>query len=112
MWSGVGITLGGGKPKKPKGYCTPVRANCILVEVGGDLEFFEIEPWLTKLADKMPFAARAVSQEMLEAEEEQQVRDEQRNLNMFTFKHCLDNNLGGCNWWASPYDYKWYGKYD
>ena len=101
-----------GKPKKPKGYCTPVRANCIILEVGGDLEYFEIETYLKKIADKLPFEARAVSHEMLVAEEERTRHDEQRNLNPFTFKHCLDRNLGGCDRWASPYDYMWYGKYD
>ena len=48
---------------------------------------------------------------MLDAEEEAERRKEEDNLNPFTFKHCLDNNMLGSHKWAGKYDFLWYGKY-
>ena len=49
-------------------------------------------------------------EEMLESELREK-RLSESNLNPFTFKYCVDNNMLGCRKWLSPYDYEWYGKY-
>ena len=109
---GVGLTLGKGKPKKPAGYATPIKAERIILEVGGNIEYMELKYVLKEIADKLPFAARPVTHEQMLEEKKKQEREERENLNMFTYKHCLDNNFLGSRSWASPYDYKFYGKYD
>ena len=71
----------------------------------------QAQPILSRIAEKLPFKAEFVSQETLEAEQEKERKMEEENLNPFSFKHCLDNNLLGSHKWASKYDFLWYGKY-
>jgi len=43
----------------------------VIIEFGGKCEFKEVEPFLTDVANKLPFKAMAVSQEMLDKQKEQ-----------------------------------------
>ena len=104
------MTLGGGR-KKATDFCTPLKANRIIIEVGGDVEYFELKHLLNRLANKLPFRARAVTYEQIIEEAEREKELEAKNLNMFTFKHSLSNNLVGSKDWCSPYDMKWWNKY-
>ena len=92
-------------------YITPIRGGRIIIEMGGYLEFQEAEQILRRVADKLPFKAEAVSQEMLEVEARKEAILEGQNVNPFTFEYCVDNNMLGCRKWLSTYDYKWYNKY-
>ena len=38
-------------------------------------------------------------------------KKEEENLNPWTFKYIVQNNLGGCTRWISPVDRKWFGKH-
>ena len=107
---GIGVTMGGGKGNIHH-YVTPVRANRILVEVGGRCQFEEVYKMLHQVAHIMPFPARAVSQGMLEQDAEREKQLEQRNVNPFTFEMCAKGNFLGCHAWLSPYDHYWHGKY-
>lgn len=107
---GKGTRMGGGKGAIHH-YVTPVKADRIIIEVGGHVEFEEVEPFLTRAAEKLPFEAIAVSYEMLEEQARLEKELEQKNLNPFTFEHCLKNNFCGSRIWASTYDYIWFNKY-
>ena len=77
----------------------------------GKCEFQEMEKILWSLSTNLPFKARVVSPEILEAEEREAGEKEKRNINPFTFEYCAENNVLGCQKWLSPYDYVWKGKY-
>ena len=102
--------MGGGKGSISH-YVTPIRPGRIIMEIGGHSEFGEVEPYLKRIAKKLPFKAKAVSQQGMEEEEEHMKWLEENNLNPFNFEHCLKNNMLGSRKWASPYDFIWHGKY-
>lgn len=83
----------------------------VIVEFGGKCEFKEVEPFLTDVANKLPFKAMAVSQEMLDKEKEQEKWQEENNQNHYTMKYLIQNNMGGCHKWLSPWDMKYFCKY-
>lgn len=72
---------------------------------------FQVKPILELVAQKLPFTAKVVSQQMLEEMAKEEEILEQENLNPYTFKYVVQNSLGGCHNWISPYDRRWFGKY-
>ncbi|XP_071443013.1 large ribosomal subunit protein uL16m [Hetaerina americana] len=107
---GQGQRMGGGKGAIDH-YVTPIKAGRIIVEVAGRCEFDEVKGFLHQVAHKLPFKAEAVSQETMQRAREEEARLESENVNPYTFKYIVQNNLGGCHKWISPYDKVWYGKY-
>lgn len=83
----------------------------IICEVGGMCEFAEVKGFLEDVANKMPFKAIAVSQDMLDEMKRKEEEDEQNNLNPYTMKYVIQNNMGGCHKWLSPMYKKYFGKY-
>lgn len=63
------------------------------------------------IAAKCPFKAMAVSQEILDEMAEKEKEEERTNLNPWTWKYIIQNNIGGCHNWISTFDKKWYNKY-
>ncbi|XP_031844378.1 large ribosomal subunit protein uL16m [Nomia melanderi] len=106
----LGSRLGGGKADI-KFYVTPVKAGQVLVEVGGPFEYFEVKKVLADIANKMPFAARAVSQEILDTIAARKKQIEVENQNPFTWKYIIQNNMLGCHRWISKYDRRWFNEY-
>lgn len=78
------------------------KNNCLLLQVKAQLE---------EIAHKLPFKARAVSQEIMEKMAKAEKQREEENLNPYTFKYVVQNNFVGCNNWISPVDRKWFGKH-
>lgn len=107
---GQGQRMGGGKGAIDH-YVTPVKAGRIILELGGVCEFAEVKDFLQTYANQLPFAARAVSHEMLEEEEKARKAKEDSNLNPFTMKYVIQNNFGGIHRWLSPVDHKWFGEH-
>ena len=107
---GQGHRMGGGKGNIDH-FVTPVRSGRIVVEFGGKIGYTEAYAILRIAAEKLPFSADVVSQESLEKEIKLQELLERTNLNPFSFKDCVQNNLFGCRKWVSPYDERWFGKY-
>lgn len=66
---------------------------------------------LEHVAHCLPFEAMAVSQEMLDKEEQKKERRERENLNPYTKKYVMQNNLNGCHKWLTKYDHHWFGEY-
>jgi large subunit ribosomal protein L16 len=107
---GQGQRMGGGKGSVDK-YVTPVRSGRIIMELGGKCEFAEVKDFLQLYANQLPFNARAVSHEMLEQEKLKEKEQEELNVNPYTLKYVIQNNLSGCHRWLSPVDHKWFGKH-
>ncbi|XP_029654809.1 39S ribosomal protein L16, mitochondrial-like [Octopus sinensis] len=105
-----GKRMGGGKGPISE-YVVPVKADRILLEMGGYCEFFHVERLLKTLASTAPMKARAVSYEMLMEERKARENVESQNLNIFTMDYCIKNNMAGCHEWLSRYEYDWGGKY-
>lgn len=102
--------MGGGKGAIDH-YVTPIKAGRVIVEMGGTCEFAEVKHLLTLVSDKLPFKAMVVSQKMMDDIAEEQKKIEEENLNPYTFKYVVQNNMGGCRHWTSPVDSLWFGKY-
>lgn len=107
---GQGQRMGGGKGSIDH-YVTPIKAGRVIVEMGGKCEFTEVKPILEMVANNLPFPAKVVNQQMMEEMAAEEERLEKENLNRYTLKYVIQNNLGGCHNWISPYDRKWFGKY-
>ncbi|XP_059483709.1 large ribosomal subunit protein uL16m [Neocloeon triangulifer] len=107
---GQGQRMGGGKGAIDH-YVTPLKAGRIVLEIGGHCTFDEVKLWLGEIANKLPFKARAVSQEMLEKDKLQEIEDAKNNLNPYTMEYIIRNNMAGVQNWISPFDRKWFCKY-
>ncbi|XP_017780026.1 PREDICTED: 39S ribosomal protein L16, mitochondrial [Nicrophorus vespilloides] len=107
---GQGQRMGGGKGAIDH-YVTPVKAGRIILEVAGKCEYAEVKRFLEDLAMKMPFKAMAVSQEILDEMKLKEEEEEKCNVNEYTMKYVIQNNLGGCQKWLRPNDMKYFGKY-
>ncbi|XP_066252328.1 large ribosomal subunit protein uL16m [Euwallacea similis] len=107
---GQGTRLGGGKGAIDH-YVTPIKAGRIIVELGGKCDFKEVEPFLTDIANKLPFKAMAVSQKIIEQMNDREKWEEENNINPYTMKYMIQNNMGGCHQWISPWDLKYFCKY-
>ncbi|GFU33280.1 39S ribosomal protein L16, mitochondrial [Nephila pilipes] len=99
----IGKRMGGGKGSVHH-YATPVKAGRIIIEVGGKVEYDEVHPYLNRVANKMPFDAIPVSQEILESLEKEANELHERNINPFSFKYAVENDIQGCNLWTSEKD--------
>lgn len=107
---GQGQRMGGGKGAVDH-YVTPIKAGRVIVEMGGKCEFAEVKKILSLVAHKLPFDAKVVSQEILEDMQREEKEQAENNINPYTMKYVIQNNLGGCHRWLSPVDHKWFGKY-
>lgn len=83
----------------------------IICEVGGHCEFAEVQGFLTEIANKMPFKAMAVSQDLLDEMKRKEEEEERCNTNPYTMKYVIQNNMGGCHRWLKNIDLKYFGKY-
>ncbi|XP_052798958.1 39S ribosomal protein L16, mitochondrial-like [Mya arenaria] len=90
---------------------TPVKPDRMIFEIGGKIEFEEVEDILTVMAHYMPFKARVVTRKMLAKENEEKKVLEEKNKNPFSWKYCAENNMLGIKQFVSPHQLKWDGKY-
>ncbi|KAK3912361.1 39S ribosomal protein L16, mitochondrial [Frankliniella fusca] len=108
---GIGKRHGGGKGPIDH-YVTPIKAGRIIVEVGGKCSYEEVQPWLSKLADIMPFRAVAVDQKYMLAMKKLEELKEQRNINPLTYKYLVMNDMCNCRHWVKDIDKLYFGKYE
>lgn len=66
---------------------------------------------LTHVANNLPFKAIAVSHEMMEEMAAQEEKNNQDNLNPYTKKYVIQNNLNACHDWLKPIDHHFFGEY-
>jgi len=107
---GFGKRMGGGKGGIDQ-YGTPVRAGKVILEIGGQAEWAEVQPWLSDLASKLPFHALAVSAEQLERLRAEEERLLKTNKNPINFEWIIRNNIMNCQTKFSEYDLRWFGKF-
>ncbi|KAM9765161.1 large ribosomal subunit protein uL16m [Menidia menidia] len=107
---GLGQRMGGGKGAIDH-YVTPVRYGRLIVEVGGKVELGEVEHVLTEVAKKLPFPAKVMSRESLEAFQKAQDELEQNNQNPWTFKRIAQGNMMGIRKVLSPFDLHNHGRF-
>lgn len=105
-----GLRMGSGKGSINH-YVTPVKAKQVILEVGGNIEYFEVKNILKNIAKRLPFDAMAVSQEIMDKMEAEKKKVEEENQNPWTWKYIIQNNMLGCNKWISKYDRKWFNEY-
>lgn len=53
----------------------------------------------------------AVSQEIMDKMAESKEKMEEENLNPWTWKYIIQNNMLGCHKWISKYDKRWFNEY-
>lgn len=53
----------------------------------------------------------AVSQDILDEMKAKEKWEEENNQNPYTMKYLIQNNMGGCHHWLSPFDLKHFCKY-
>ncbi|KAM5138939.1 large ribosomal subunit protein uL16m [Mantella aurantiaca] len=107
---GLGQRMGGGKGAVDH-YVTPVKADQLIVEVGGLCEFEEVLPVLKQVAHKLPFPAKAVSRDSLKQLREEVEEKQRNNQNPWTFERIVANNMMGCRKYFSPNDLHFKGRY-
>ncbi|KAG7307194.1 hypothetical protein JYU34_007347 [Plutella xylostella] len=107
---GQGQRMGGGKGAIDH-YVTPIKTGRIILEIGGKCEYAEVQTMLRIIAERLPFAAEPVSQQIMEKKAADEKWREENNRNPYTMKYIIQNNMGGCHKHLSPFDHRWYGKY-
>lgn len=107
---GLGQRMGGGKGAIDH-YVTPVRYGRLIVEVGGKVELGEVQHFLTEVAKKLPFPAKVVSRESLEAMHKKQAEMEENNQNPWTFRDIARGNMMGLRKVLSPFDLRNHGRF-
>ncbi|XP_003746522.1 39S ribosomal protein L16, mitochondrial [Galendromus occidentalis] len=107
---GIGKRMGKGKGAIDQ-YVVPVKAGRILFEVGGTIDFLEIEPVLQEICYKLSVDAIPVSQQILENIEAHYEKLERRNINPFSLKQVIDHNMHGSDKWVTKIEKKYYGDY-
>ncbi|NWV16583.1 RM16 protein, partial [Origma solitaria] len=106
----LGHRMGGGKGPIDH-YVTAVKSGRLVVEVGGHCEFGEVKPFLTRVAQKLPFPAVAVSRESLREMRQEEERKRLDNQNPWTFERVVTSNMLGMRKYLSPYDLRLKGRY-
>ncbi|RTG82098.1 large subunit ribosomal protein L16 [Schistosoma bovis] len=102
-----GRRKGGGKANIHH-YSTPVKAERIIVELGGYLNWREAYRILSRAADNLPFHARFISQELLDTESQIEAYIKEKNVNPFYEPgYALAHNYAGCRSFISPYYLDW-----
>lgn len=87
---------------------TPVKADRIIIELGGFLDWMEAYSLLLPVADKLPFDARFISKELLEAERLMDAYVAAHNVNPFAnARFAMYHNYAGCHRFISPYHLEW-----
>ena len=81
------------------------------MEVGGNIYWEEVQPWLRTVCKMLPFEAIPVNKDFLESLNKEEKRLEEANENPYTFEWMIRNNIFDCNSFLSPYDQKWFGRF-
>ncbi|NXF12826.1 RM16 protein, partial [Smithornis capensis] len=106
----LGHRMGGGKGPIDH-YVTPVKSGRLVVEVGGHCEFGQVQPFLTQVAQKLPFPAIPVSRESLQEMRREEEEKRLNNQNPWTFERVITSNMLGMRKYLSPYDLRLKGRY-
>ncbi|XP_022652614.1 39S ribosomal protein L16, mitochondrial-like [Varroa jacobsoni] len=107
---GQGKRMGKGKGAIDH-YVTPVKAGRILFEVGGTIDFKEVEPLLQEVCYKLPVDAIPVSKAIFTKIEAKIDAKAAANINPFNLRRVIDYNMHGSDVYIGKYDKQHYGDY-
>jgi len=71
----------------------------------------QVKDILSKIAEKLPFKAKAVSQEIMEWDLAQEKWQEDNNQNPYTMEYLIKNNMDDLQRKVKKIDHKYFGKY-
>lgn len=100
---GQGKKLGGGKGAIDH-YVTPVKRGRVIVEIGGYVPNEVLTRVLIDVAQKLPFPAKAVSQQDLENWDNEEAHVRENNLNKLRWEWCIKNNILNVLNYVGKYD--------
>ncbi|KAF2368631.1 Ribosomal protein L10e/L16, partial [Trinorchestia longiramus] len=106
---GVGKRMGGGRPSIDR-YVSPVKQDRIIIEIGGKVSYEEVLPILRVVAHNLPIPAEPTSAEIMAYKREKRKELEAANINPYTFKYFVQNNILGCDAWLTAADRIYFGK--
>ncbi len=92
-------------------WVTPIRNGRIIFELCGKIEWKEVQKVLNMVAHKLPFDAKAVSQEMMEADMEKDWDRMVNNANPWTYERIVRGNYLGIQKYVGPYELRWFDKH-
>ncbi|XP_015376633.1 PREDICTED: 39S ribosomal protein L16, mitochondrial [Diuraphis noxia] len=107
---GQGQRMGGGKGSIDH-YITPIRTGRIIIEIAGHCEYLEVKDILSKISAKLPFKAKAVSQETLEWDAAKEKWQTENNQNKYTMEYLIKNNMDDLQRKVKKIDHLYFGKY-
>uniref|UniRef100_A0AC34RJH8 Ribosomal protein L10e/L16 domain-containing protein n=1 Tax=Panagrolaimus sp. JU765 TaxID=591449 RepID=A0AC34RJH8_9BILA len=105
-----GTKLGGGKGSISH-YVTPVRANRIILELGGHITEFEARAYLTYMIVQFKFPVEFISEEILQKKRQEEADIAKYNMNRFNWDTVIKYNMQNCTKWLSQYDIIWRGPF-
>ena len=103
---GPGKKSGGGKGSIAF-YATPVKAGRVIVEIGGQCEFEEVQCYLESVAQKLPCYAMATSQQLIDEYRQKYQQLKQENINPITKERVAQLQMGNSSRLMSKYDKMW-----
>ena len=92
---GLGKKLGCGKGGIDH-YVMPIKRGRVIVEVGGHIQFETVFRGLQEVAEKLPFPAKVVTQEMMEKIQTDHEEVKRLNINKLNWEWCVKNNILNC----------------
>lgn len=92
---GQGRKLGGGKGDIDH-FMYPVKRGRVIIEVGGDMPFEMVFRTLEEVAEKLPFPAKVVTQQMMDDMEKLDEEIRVNNANKLRWEWCVKNNILNC----------------
>lgn len=100
---GQGKKLGGGKGAISF-YTTPIKRGRVIVEVGGIIPHVITDRILIDIAQKLPFPAKMVCQQDLEAWDKEEKYIKENNINKLKWEWCIKNNILNVINYVGKYD--------
>lgn len=89
---GHGKKLGGGTGAIDH-YILPIKRGRMIIEVGGQLPFDVVFRSLQEIAEKLPFPAAVVNQEILDKWQKEEDMIKSENINKLNWEWCIKNNI-------------------
>lgn len=73
--------------------------------------YFQVKDVLSKIADKLPFKAKVVNQDILEWDLAKEKWEEENNQNPYTMEYLIKNNMDDLQRKVKKIDNRYFGKY-
>jgi len=85
-------------------FVTPIKANRIIIEIGGTMTFDYLYRTLLSIAEALPFPAIPVSQQLIDKWDSEREEIQEKNINRFQWEYLIRNNIMNCHRFTDFYD--------